>query len=107
MIVKLKELLDEMGLPQKRVAYDLRMSEQTFSNYVTGRREPDFETLIRIADYFHVSVDYLLGHETGEKPTINASHVIVDGHRLRLRTDAPIEIHVADRVITINVEELR
>ena len=106
MMLRLKELLDEMALSQKRVAYDLRMSEQTFSNYVTGRRDPDYETLIRIADYFHVSVDYLLGHETEEKPTINASHVIVDGQRFRLRDDTPIEIHVADRVITINVEEL-
>lgn len=107
MSVKLKELLDAMGLPQKRVAYDLRMSEQTLSNYVNGKREPDYATLMKIADYFHVSTDYLLGHDINETPSVNASHVVVDGRRLPLRSDSPIEIHVADRVITINVEKLR
>lgn len=42
------------------MAYDLNVSQNTISRYETGEREPDFKTLIRIADYLHVSLDYLL-----------------------------------------------
>lgn len=43
-----------------RLAMDLNMNQNTISRYENGRRQADYETLIKIADYFHVSIDYLL-----------------------------------------------
>jgi transcriptional regulator with XRE-family HTH domain len=44
-----------------KVAKKIGVSKSAFSNYTRNRREPDYATLIKIADYFDVSVDYLLG----------------------------------------------
>ncbi len=48
---------------------DLNMSQNTISRYETGEREADYKTLILFADYFNVSVDYLLGRTNN--PEIN------------------------------------
>lgn len=48
---------------------ELGMSQNTISRYETGAREPSRDDLIAIADYFDVSVDYLLGRT--ENPQIN------------------------------------
>lgn len=48
------------NLSQEKIAQKLKVSQRAYSNYETGTREPDHNTLIRIADYFNVSLDYLL-----------------------------------------------
>ena len=48
---------------------DLNMNQNSISRYENGEREADYATLIRFADYFEVSIDYLLGRT--ENPTIN------------------------------------
>lgn len=58
---RLKELREAKRATQQQIANDLGLSRQTYSNYEGGRREPDMETLKHIADYFNVSVDYLIG----------------------------------------------
>ena len=63
----LKILRKSIGKTQTAVAKDLGISQQAYGNYEVGRREPDNEMLQRIADYFGVTVDYLLGREN-EKP---------------------------------------
>lgn len=45
------------------------MSQNTISRYETGAREADYETLLAFADYFNVSVDYLLGRT--DNPEVN------------------------------------
>ena len=57
---KLKELLEERDTTQKEFAQILNVAPSTISSYVQNAREPDVETLRRIADYFDVSLDYLL-----------------------------------------------
>lgn len=53
---------------QKEVADYLGISRQAYSNYEAGKREPDFETLLKLGEYFDCSVDYLLG--TKNDPTM-------------------------------------
>lgn len=48
---------------------DLSTNQNTISRYETGEREADYEMLIKIADYFNVSIDYLL--ERTENRTFN------------------------------------
>lgn len=58
---RLKELRKEKGISQLKLALDLNMNQNTISRYETCEREADYETLIKFADYFNVSLDYLLG----------------------------------------------
>ena len=58
----LRGLIEDKDKSQKEVALDLNIAPTTLGNYIRNQREPDFETLIAIANYFDVSVDYLLGN---------------------------------------------
>ncbi len=58
---RLKALRKSRGISQLRFATDMNMNQNTISRYETLEREADYETLIRFADYFDVSLDYLLG----------------------------------------------
>ena len=58
---RLKELRRSRKISQMKLAMDLNMNQNSISRYETGEREADYETLIKLADYFGVSLDYLLG----------------------------------------------
>lgn len=59
--MRLKELRDERRLNQEGLAQKLNVSQSTISAYEVGERTPDLETLIAIANFFNVSLDYLAG----------------------------------------------
>lgn len=59
--MRLKELRQARHITQLKLALDLNMSQNTISRYESGEREPGIAELILIADYFHVSIDYLVG----------------------------------------------
>ena len=63
---RLKELREEKRLSQLRLAIALDLTQNTISRYENMEREADYQTLIKIADYFNISIDYLLGR-TDEK----------------------------------------
>ena len=56
----LKELRLESRLSQRQLGDLLHVCNQTISFWETGAREPDLDNLVSIADYFEVSIDYLL-----------------------------------------------
>ena len=58
--MRLKEIRKARGISQLKMALDLNTNQNTISRYETGEREPGICELIKIADYFNVSVDYLL-----------------------------------------------
>lgn len=59
--MRLKELRKEKGISQLKLAMDLSTNQNSISRYETGERECDYAMLIKLADYFNVSIDYLLG----------------------------------------------
>ena len=61
---KLKILVEERGITQKELASHLNIASSTVSSYLQNTREPDFITLKSIAQYFNVSIDYLLDCNT-------------------------------------------
>lgn len=65
--MRLKELRKSRKLSQQKLAMDLNINQNSVSRYETGEREADYTTLIRLADYFNVSIDYLL--ERTDNPT--------------------------------------
>ena len=60
-MMRLKELREERRLNQEGLALKLNVSQSTISAYEIGERAPDLETLIEIANFFNVSLDYLAG----------------------------------------------
>ncbi len=67
--MRLKEIRKKKGITQLKLAMDLGMNQNSISRYETGEHEADYRTLIALADYFNVSIDYLL--ERTENPEIN------------------------------------
>lgn len=62
MLKNLKLLRQERGMSQKQLADRIGVSQQSVNKYENHNVEPDIETLIRIADCFGTSVDFLIGH---------------------------------------------
>lgn len=65
---RLKELRTEYGLKRSQLAKDLEINAGTIANYENGLREAPYDYIIKFADYFDVTVDYLLGRTDGEDP---------------------------------------
>lgn len=61
---RLKSLRQERGLTQTELAKQTELSSSTIAMYETGKREPNFETLELLADYFNADINYLLGKES-------------------------------------------
>ncbi len=63
----LRKIRKEKGISQLKLALDLNTSQNTISRYETGEREPGINELIKIADYFDISIDYLVGRTDNPK----------------------------------------
>ena len=57
---RLREIRKQKGYTQQKVAMDLNLSQNSISRYESGAREADYELLVRFADYYNVSIDYIL-----------------------------------------------
>ena len=74
MLINLKKLREDASISQKALADAIGVSQQSVNKYENHNIEPDIETLIRIADFFETSVDYLIGH-TSVRRKIEEVHV--------------------------------
>ncbi|PET03963.1 transcriptional regulator [Bacillus cereus] len=71
----IRDLRKQKGITQKELAQSLQLSESTIGMYERNERQPDYNTLIRIADYFRVSTDFLLGRDFEAEGKSNDSEV--------------------------------
>ncbi len=79
---RLRHLREKESLTQSEVATALHIGQSTYNRYERGVREPDHETLKLIADYFHVSIDFLLRHDrpyTKKEAEVDLVSFILDG----------------------------
>ena len=67
--MRLQELRKQRRMSQTRLGIELGLSQNTISRYETGERQADYATLILFADYFNVSIDYLL--KRTDNPKLN------------------------------------
>ena len=58
---RIKDLREDADMRQIDLANAVGIDQRTISNYETGKTYPDSFALIKLADYFHVSIDYLVG----------------------------------------------
>lgn len=68
-INRLRELREQRGYTQLKVALDLNLNQNSISRYESGSREAGYDMLIRFADYYGVSIDYILCRT--DKPETN------------------------------------
>lgn len=64
---KLKKARKDIGFTQIEVCKELNIPQSTLANYETGRTQPDLETLAKLADFYGVSIDWLLGTKGANK----------------------------------------
>ncbi len=70
MRLRIRDLREDADLKQKDLAKYLHISQNTYSQYETGVHSPPLETIVKIANYYGVSVDYLLGLTDNPKRNI-------------------------------------
>ena len=82
----LKTLRLSKKLSQQQIALRLDLSQQTIYKYENGITEPDIATLIKLADYFNTSVDYLIGNTNNpQKPGIYSETKLTETELQHLR----------------------
>ncbi len=69
----LKLLRESRGLSQQKLAEKFNLSQQSIYKYENQLAEPDLTTLMQFAEFFHTSVDYLIGYTSDDKPYSNPS----------------------------------
>ncbi|EOB4980271.1 helix-turn-helix domain-containing protein [Listeria monocytogenes] len=72
---RLSELRKKKGFSQYKLADELGFSRGQVANYEQGTREPDYQTLLKIAEFFNVSTDYLLGRDDNNLADTIAAHI--------------------------------
>jgi len=65
---RFKNLRKELGLKQKDIASVLGIDQRVYSNYETGKREIPTRLLVKLADYYQTSTDFLLGRTSVSRP---------------------------------------
>ena len=67
---RLKDLREDKDLVQKEVASLLGIDQRVYSNYETGKREIPIRFIVKLADFYGVSTDYILGRTNNSKMNI-------------------------------------
>lgn len=81
----IEQLRKQKGLTQDDLSRYLGLSKSTISMYESEKRSPDNETLLKLANYFGVTTDYLLGNE---QPAKNEEEMLIDKAYLRVTEQA-------------------
>ena len=106
--MKLKELREEKKITQEELAKILKIEQNTYSNYEKEKTQPKLETLIKIADFYNVSLDYLLerkstgGLSTQEYELITMFRQLIDSEQRRVMGYLKMELELSENLKTSN-----
>ena len=98
--MRLAEIMEKTGTTHLELAKAIGVGRSTVSHYIAGRTEPDIATLIKIADYFHVSVDYLVGRDVKPETPYTGDPIVVDPAQ-------PVKLRVNGKTFEIILAEER
>ena len=80
--VNLRNARASMNLTQSQVAKQLGISVSTYTKYETASNEPDLKMLVKLADFYHLSVDFLLrGHDNVIRERVNKSIMLSENEK--------------------------
>lgn len=97
-MIRLFELRTERELSQRNIAKIMNVSQGTYNNWENSNTQPSIEQLIALADFFEVSVDYLIGHSNNFETNKNN---LTDRQREILKLTYNAEPEIQNAVITI------
>ena len=98
--MRLAEIMEKTGTTHLELAKAIGVGRSTVSHYIAERTEPDIATLIKIADYFHVSVDYLVGRDVKPETPYTGDPIVVDPAQ-------PVKLRVNGKTLEIILAEER
>lgn len=106
--MRLAEMMEQTGTTQQELADYLGVSRVAISQYATGKREPDLAALVRIAEFFQVSLDYLAERTSDETPKSRVPHNYVEINEkvIKLRPGDSVTVHIGERVFSFTVQEI-
>ena len=81
---RIKELRQEKGVTQEKLAEHLKLKQQTISAYENGTNEPDLKVLDKMARFFGVSIDYIVGRSDVRDPAEKIAKAVADEPDLML-----------------------
>ena len=99
-MVRLRELRKSKKLSMKAFGEIFNLSESTISLYENGKHDPDIETIIQFANYFNVSIDYLVGRTDDPSMASDAIVETADGRIVPLN-DAEFSPEELSRITTV------
>ncbi len=91
--MNLKEIRKKLGISQTELAKIVNTSQKTISNYESGLTEPDIKTISLLADYFHTTIDHIVGHEVA--------------HQIDKFKYSAEQLEVIDKIENLNNEQCR
>ncbi|WP_224930414.1 helix-turn-helix domain-containing protein [Bacillus safensis] len=86
---RIRSLREKHNLTQEQIAKKIGISRGTYAHYEINKRRPDYETLIKIAEIFDVSTDYLVGRSD------NQGYKIIDDNKIESDPDLQIAFNAA------------
>ncbi|WP_144456885.1 helix-turn-helix domain-containing protein [Bacillus pumilus] len=86
---RITTLRKKAGLTQEELAKKLNVTRSALSQYELGTREPNYDLLLKIADFFEVTVDYLIGRSD------NPDYKIIDDNKIESDPDLQIAFNAA------------
>ena len=78
MFNRIKDLREDRDMRQSDLAQETGIDQRTISNYETGKTAPDAYALIKLADFFDVSIDYLVGRTSIDASSEQKKNKIID-----------------------------
>ncbi|MEC1824053.1 helix-turn-helix transcriptional regulator [Bacillus paralicheniformis] len=108
---RLRELRESRKLTQDQLAEVLGISRGTYAHYEINKRKPDYDMLIKIADYYNVSTDYLLRgvdqKEQDNSLTEEAKKILNDPKTFIAARDGEVTDEIVQAALEIIVEQLK
>ena len=96
---RIQDLRTDADLSQKQISDILHISQRSYSHYETGSRNIPIEMLIRLANYYETSIDYLVGRTDNKKNAVIAK--VLNRYKMR-GCDFPLILYTINKVITIH-----
>lgn len=104
-MIRLRELREEKGLSQKELGKMFNVAQNTISNWEKGAREPDKKTLVKLADFFGCSTDYLLGKDPDPQPPATPDPEIKDAPLAFMGNTEGLNIDELEKIINRAVKK--
>lgn len=102
--LRLKKLREDKGIMNKDFAKIMKVEPATITNWEKGNRFPKEDVLIKIADYFNCSIDYLLGRTEDKNSIVYSGKYNNEVVEIEIHKDCPIKLSTKD--IEKLIEEL-